>query len=1124
MPVQQHILNWLYSVLTSVSLPILTLIRSLLPKTRALTRHRQEYHDVNRAYNDVAQALTRYPTLAPRTDVHSTVSLDTNVAVAVAAVLTSLLAFANGANALLLHLSGTLPVNFRGTTYRFPVSIWVPHAYPREPPLVYVVPTEAMMVRPGQHVDPQGQVYHPYLVGWAEFWDKSNIQDFLAILTDIFAKEPPVISRQQVRPNRAPQPSQTPPPVPPLPPGMASRPNNQAQPATQQPRPPPPPPKPFQSMSPSQTSPSSAGPPLPPMPMRSPDESRRPSRYDSAPPLPPNGGGAGPPDSRASQTLSWHQISHVTPNESSGFRQNQYSNEVQPHPATQQGHWHISQQPPTWNQARPPRQVQAVLAPPPDLLDEPLDLKKDALLQHLGQTLCAIRIRSRQQNESSMAGLQAQRTAMLSVMPALQLEAGQLTQLGNVLTSNSNILHDALHKADAVIEGSRNHALPDVDELLVAPTVVSNQLYTLVAEERALGDAIFMLGRAVERGRITPAVFAKMTRSLAREWYLKKALVQRLETAPRWLTTNVQGSLILSAWSYKRPIGLAAVIELRAASGLRGLQRPRHHQRSPTSDRGSNYGIEAGSCSDQPHLERHLLLPAWATNERLNCRQRRSLAPVRNPPETDLAYNLVATTILSAAATKPSTISTPESPRRAYHSSRSIQRLQTPASTTFNRHVVSSLPHLTSVNFQYLLTYFPVNLYIETSSSTPTAPAHCPRHQSSHLQGPANKMIDPFTQNVSFTRVSPEGATQTDVPMQFIDQIQSETISVCINYGAQLGACFIMLVIVLITTPSSKFRRPSNILHILGLFVCTVRTGMLSAWFLSPFNEFYIFFGADYTTVPRYWYNYSIGTNTVSLILVIIIEAALMNQAWTMVSLWPDVWKYTISFLSVLITLSTIGWRIAFAVMQNQSILGAHSAINHIWVMQGTIITNCLSISWFCALFNVKLITHLVTNRAVLPSYKNMTPMEVLIMTNGILMIVPVIFAGLEWGHFANFEAASLALTSVAIILPLGTIAAQRMAHTTNFSYASASSSGRHGGVILNTYTSSTMPLKGTSFATTRTGTTAQASILSRCEAGMSSRDRINPISVELSKFYPDVDDDRHVRVDRDLEQREERL
>lgn len=117
---------------------------------------------------------------------------------------------------------------------------------------------------------------------------------------------------------------------------------------------------------------------------------------------------------------------------------------------------------------------------------------------------------------------------MQAAMAGIQSESSQLTQLSNLLASNTNILHDALRKADGVIKGSRSHPAPDIDELLVAPTVVSNQLYTLVAEERALGDAIFMLGRAVERGRISPAIFAKMTRSLAREWYLKKALVRKI--------------------------------------------------------------------------------------------------------------------------------------------------------------------------------------------------------------------------------------------------------------------------------------------------------------------------------------------------------------------------------------------------------------------------------------------------------------------------------------------------------------------------------------------------------------------------------------------------------------------
>lgn len=110
----------------------------------------------------------------------------------------------------------------------------------------------------------------------------------------------------------------------------------------------------------------------------------------------------------------------------------------------------------------------------------------------------------------------------------LQAEYAQLSQLSALLTSNTAILQESLRKADVVIENSKTIKEPDIDELLVAPTVVGNQLYELVAEERALADAIFMLGRAVERGRIAPGTHAKMVRGLAREWYLKKALVKKI--------------------------------------------------------------------------------------------------------------------------------------------------------------------------------------------------------------------------------------------------------------------------------------------------------------------------------------------------------------------------------------------------------------------------------------------------------------------------------------------------------------------------------------------------------------------------------------------------------------------
>ncbi|KAI0446915.1 UEV domain-containing protein [Xylaria telfairii] len=540
MVVQQHVLNWLYSVLTS------------------------EYHDVNRTYNDVAQALSQYPSLSPRTDVHT---------------------FDSGASALLLHLSGTIPVVFRGTTYRFPISIWVPHAYPREPPLGYVTPTDAMMVRPGQHVDPQGRVYHPYLVRWAEFWDKSSILDFLAILRDIFAKEPPVVSRQQLRPAQQQSvPSPTPPPVPPLPPDMA-RPSPQPtqSPRPSDPRPPPPPPKGSDLP---QVVPTpvvrSDGPPLPPLPRQEVHQqpaqynanqpgqqvvpqANRLSRYDTAPPLPPQGPQphAQPPPNPPVQAQP-HAYTQPPPNLPYHSQQQRpgYPQDVPPANSQQpQDHRRLSYvsgtsdppsyrggPPPNWQQPapqQPPPQPVAKPPPPPDLMDEPLTLslpspsnipappippnpEKDALLRQLASTLYSMRQRARQQNESSLAGLSAQRTAMLTALQNIQADSAALTPLSNLLASNTMVLQSSLQEADAVITNSTTHQPPAIDDLLVAPTVVGNQLYDVVAEERALGDAIFVLGRAVERGRISPAVFAKTTRGLAREWYLKKALARKI--------------------------------------------------------------------------------------------------------------------------------------------------------------------------------------------------------------------------------------------------------------------------------------------------------------------------------------------------------------------------------------------------------------------------------------------------------------------------------------------------------------------------------------------------------------------------------------------------------------------
>ncbi|KAI7535971.1 hypothetical protein KC317_g18526, partial [Hortaea werneckii] len=145
-----------------------------------------EYHDPQRTYTSVAQTLSAYPTLSPRTEVFTNET---------------------GRSALLLVLAGTLPTHFRGAEYRFPVKIWFPHTYPHEAPMVFVTPGGAMAIRPGQHVGTDGRVYHPYLRDWrgmggAGGWEDggrggSSLGEFLRVLIGVFEREPPVVSRLQ---------------------------------------------------------------------------------------------------------------------------------------------------------------------------------------------------------------------------------------------------------------------------------------------------------------------------------------------------------------------------------------------------------------------------------------------------------------------------------------------------------------------------------------------------------------------------------------------------------------------------------------------------------------------------------------------------------------------------------------------------------------------------------------------------------------------------------------------------------------------------------------------------------------------------------------------------------------
>ena len=247
-------------------------------------------------------------------------------------------------------------------------------------------------------------------------------------------------------------------------------------------------------------------------------------------------------------------------------------------------------------------------------------------------------------------------------------------------------------------------------------------------------------------------------------------------------------------------------------------------------------------------------------------------------------------------------------------------------------------------------------------------------------------MDDPSSQLISFT--GPNGTTMS-IPMNVVDINTHVAINTCINYGTQLGASIMMLLVVLAMNPTAKLLRAYTAVQVAALAVNVVRMVLLCLYWPSPFWDFYPRFTGDYASVPLSEYRVSAAANTLSLVVHVLFEACLIMQAWAMVNLWPSPWKWAAAASSALISLATIGFRFAFCVIQNMAIFSNHNPNSNNWVPQAAISTAAASIFWYCALFNMQLVTHLVKNRTFLPRTSGLTPMEALAVSNGILMVIP---------------------------------------------------------------------------------------------------------------------------------------
>ncbi|KAK8015629.1 hypothetical protein PG991_008517 [Apiospora marii] len=269
--------------------------------------------------------------------------------------------------------------------------------------------------------------------------------------------------------------------------------------------------------------------------------------------------------------------------------------------------------------------------------------------------------------------------------------------------------------------------------------------------------------------------------------------------------------------------------------------------------------------------------------------------------------------------------------------------------------------------------------------------------------------------NQTFFVAGNDGVADMPIWMAEIDARRVRLANICISYGVQLGLCLMTLLVSLTLVPMHRMRKAVHLVHLLSLTVAVTRCTLFLMYFPGPLSEFYVSWTHDPTVLSPWDYYVHIVANAFNPIQFALIEVALIMQTWNLVETY---W-------------SSAKWQEALVKASAVLIAVATVAVKSVWAAT---VMGAVSIFYFCGIFFLNLSRHLRITRGLLHrSGRGLTSLEILTIGNGILMVLPSVFAGLDiaagisGNRVLPFDAGSWVQTFVVVGLPLiGLIARYR--------------------------------------------------------------------------------------------------
>ncbi|KAI0842357.1 fungal pheromone mating factor STE2 GPCR-domain-containing protein [Hypoxylon sp. FL0890] len=314
---------------------------------------------------------------------------------------------------------------------------------------------------------------------------------------------------------------------------------------------------------------------------------------------------------------------------------------------------------------------------------------------------------------------------------------------------------------------------------------------------------------------------------------------------------------------------------------------------------------------------------------------------------------------------------------------------------------------------------------------------------------------------------------QIAISMPTIDAQRVRLANTSINYGVQLGLCLSSLLTTLLLLPTRKLRRPVHLTQILCLSVSITRLVLLVLYFPGPLTEYYVAWTRDASVLLPREYNSITASSALSVLQLALVETALALQSRVLMRTWGSYcapcpstdpsapaesrkgrgragkcwWRPPILLFAIALAVAAVGVRAVWIARYTSALKGHTLPVPLDNWGAAAVVLAAASIFYFCGVFFAHLALHLAATRRILRgkmrgrkvsitltlregSSRGLTSLEILAVGNGVLMLAPCLFAGLDIAagpgntRVLPFDAGSWVGTIVAAGLPLISVAA----------------------------------------------------------------------------------------------------